>query len=45
MIESFQNLHPKIHESAFVADGAIIVGDVEIERNRAFGSARFCAAT
>lgn len=30
MIESFQNLHPKIHESVFVADNATIVGDVEI---------------
>jgi len=40
MIQSFQNLHPKIHESAFVADGAIIVGDVEIgaESSVWFGS-------
>jgi gamma-carbonic anhydrase len=30
MTKSFQNLSPKIHESAFIADDAIIVGDVEI---------------
>ncbi len=30
MIKSFQNLSPKIHESAFVADDAIIIGAVEI---------------
>jgi carbonic anhydrase/acetyltransferase-like protein (isoleucine patch superfamily) len=40
MIESFQNLSPKIHETAFVADDAIIIGDVEIgaESNVWFGS-------
>src|SRR5438045_1713321 len=30
MIKSFQNVSPKIHESAFVTDDAIIIGDVEI---------------
>lgn len=30
MIKSFQNLAPKIHETAFVADDAIVIGDVEI---------------
>lgn len=30
MIKSFQNKHPKIHASAFVADDAIVIGDVEI---------------
>jgi carbonic anhydrase/acetyltransferase-like protein (isoleucine patch superfamily) len=30
MIEPFQNLHPKIHETAFVAENAIVIGDVEI---------------
>ncbi len=30
MIKSFQNTTPKIHESAFVAEDAIIIGDVEI---------------
>ncbi len=30
MIKSFQNLHPKIHETAFVAENAVIIGDVEI---------------
>lgn len=30
MIKSFQNLVPKIHETAFVADDAIVIGDVEI---------------
>jgi carbonic anhydrase/acetyltransferase-like protein (isoleucine patch superfamily) len=40
MIQSFQNLSPKIHESAFVADDAIIIGDVEIgaESSVWFGS-------
>ncbi len=40
MIKSFQNLSPKIHESAFVADDAIIIGDVEIgaESSVWFGS-------
>ncbi len=40
MIKSFQNLSPKIHESAFVADDAIIIGAVEIgaESSIWFGS-------
>ncbi len=40
MIKSFQNLTPKIHESAFVADDAIIIGAVEIgaESSVWFGS-------
>ncbi|MDQ3064421.1 MAG: gamma carbonic anhydrase family protein [Acidobacteriota bacterium] len=40
MIKSFQNLLPKIHESAFVADDAIIIGAVEIgaESSVWFGS-------
>jgi carbonic anhydrase/acetyltransferase-like protein (isoleucine patch superfamily) len=40
MIRSFQNLSPKIHESAYVADDAIIIGDVEIgaESSVWFGS-------
>ena len=40
MIKSFQNLHPKIHETAFVSDDAIIIGDVEIgaESSVWFGS-------
>jgi len=40
MIQSFQNLHPKIHESAYVAADAIIIGDVEIgaESSVWFGS-------
>jgi len=40
MIKSFQNLHPKIHETAFVAENAIIIGDVEIgaESSVWFGS-------
>ena len=33
MIKSFQNHAPKIHESAFVADDAVIIGDVEIGEN------------
>jgi carbonic anhydrase/acetyltransferase-like protein (isoleucine patch superfamily) len=30
MIKDFQNLRPKIHETAFVAENAIVIGDVEI---------------
>lgn len=40
MIESFQNSHPVIHETAYVADDAIVIGDVEIgaESSVWFGS-------
>jgi len=40
MIKSFQNFSPKIHESAFVADDAIVIGAVEIgaESSVWFGS-------
>lgn len=30
MIKTFQNIAPKIHETAFVAETAVIIGDVEI---------------
>ncbi len=30
MIKSFQNTAPKIHETAFIAENAVIIGDVEI---------------
>ncbi len=30
MIRPFNNIHPKIHETAFITADAIIVGDVEI---------------
>lgn len=40
MIKSFQNIQPKIHETAFVAETAIVIGDVEIgaESSVWFGS-------
>lgn len=40
MIESFQNLHPLIHETAFIAENAVVIGDVEIgaESSVWFGS-------
>ena len=40
MIKSFQNLHPKIHETAYITDDAIIIGEVEIgaESSVWFGS-------
>lgn len=40
MIKNFQNLRPKIHETAFIADDAVIIGDVEIgeESSVWFGS-------
>ncbi len=30
MIKNFQNTAPKIHDSAFIAENAVIIGDVEI---------------
>ena len=33
MIKPFQNTIPKIHESAFVAEDAVVIGDVEIGEN------------
>jgi gamma-carbonic anhydrase len=30
MIKPFKNTHPKIHETAFIAEDAVIIGDVEI---------------
>lgn len=30
MIRAFQNIAPKIHESAFIAENAVIIGDVGI---------------
>lgn len=33
MIKDFQDKTPKIHESVFVAENAVIIGDVEIERD------------
>ena len=40
MIKSFQNLRPKIHETAYIAENAMIIGDVEIgaESSVWFGS-------
>ena len=40
MIRPFKNIHPKVHESAFVADDAIVIGDVEIGEDASvwFGS-------
>lgn len=33
MIKSFQNIVPKIHTSVFIAENAIVIGDVEIGEN------------
>ncbi len=40
MLKSFQNQHPKIHETAYVADSTVIIGAVEIgaESSVWFGS-------
>jgi carbonic anhydrase/acetyltransferase-like protein (isoleucine patch superfamily) len=40
MIKSFENLQPKIHETAFIAEDAVVIGDVEIgaESSVWFGS-------
>jgi len=36
MIVPFQNSRPKIHETAFVAETAVVIGDVEIGENSSF---------
>ena len=33
MIKNFQDKTPKIHESVFLAENAVIIGDVEIEKD------------
>ena len=33
MIKPFQDSRPKIHETAFIAENAVIIGDVEIGEN------------
>ena len=40
MIKPFNNIHPKIHETAYVADDAVVIGDVEIGEDASiwFGS-------
>jgi len=40
MIKPFNNIHPKIHATAFITDDAIIIGDVEIGEDSSiwFGS-------
>jgi len=40
MIKSFQDKHPKIHSTAFIAEDAVVIGDVEIRENASiwFGS-------
>ena len=40
MIRPFNNIHPKIHETAFITDYAIVIGDVEIGEDASvwFGS-------
>jgi carbonic anhydrase/acetyltransferase-like protein (isoleucine patch superfamily) len=40
MIRPFNNIHPKIHKTAFIADDAVVIGDVEIGENSSvwFGS-------
>ena len=33
MIRPFNNIHPQIHDTAFITDDAIVIGDVEIGEN------------
>jgi gamma-carbonic anhydrase len=33
LVKSFQNTHPNIHETAFIAENAVIIGEVEIGEN------------
>ena len=40
MIKPFNSIHPKIHKTAFIAEGAVVIGDVEIGEDTSvwFGS-------
>ncbi len=40
MIKHFRDIYPKVHETAFVADDAIVIGDVELGEDSSvwFGS-------
>ena len=40
MLKPFNNISPKVHETAYISDDAIIIGDVEIGENASvwFGS-------
>lgn len=40
MIKPFNNIHPKIHETAYISEDAVVIGDVEIgeDANVWFGS-------
>ena len=40
MMHSFKDISPKVHETAFIADGAVVIGDVEIGEDASvwFGS-------
>ena len=40
MIKAFENIHPKVHSSAYIAADAIVIGDVEIGEDSSiwFGS-------
>ena len=40
MIKPFNNIHPKIHETAYIAEDVVVIGDVEIgeDANVWFGS-------
>src|SRR4051812_30117959 len=40
MTRPFNNIHPKIHETAFIADDAVVIGDIEIGEHSSvwFGS-------
>ncbi len=33
MILPYQNIHPKIHDSVLIAEGAFVIGDVEISKD------------
>ena len=40
MMHSFKDISPKVHETAFIADGAVVIGDVQIGEDASvwFGS-------
>ena len=40
MTHSFNDIHPRVHQTAFIADDAVMIGDVEIGEDASvwFGS-------
>ena len=45
MIRAYRGVMPKVHLSAWIADSADVIGDVELGKSRASGSRRWFGAT